>query len=468
VVGGQSYSVLGYTRTAVTGRASTIAVDWYTTAGAVASVASSTSSATTSTTTYATRTVTNVTAPADAAFARIRVKNAATAAGAEIHYWDSIEFEPGSNTTFTGWAAAATYYWRAAFQDVSGLWSDYSVAALVTRTAKGTLTITIPSSGTPVVQDATPPVAWTFTGTQKAFQITVKDAAGLTLNKPVKVTSALLAATVPAGVVTKDGTTYTLTVEVWDTVDREATPGDAVSVVATRSFTYTQSATVTVVAALTATDLSPVAAVQLAWTRASAPDSYTILRDSQVIASGLLPGDLLVSGTTYAWVDYTAAPRTSHTWEVRAVVNNVTSTANPTVTKTIFPTGIWLMDPTDGTTVQLLGQDDGDWDMGEQAENFVVVGSDRVVRITAGLQGYEGNVTGIIAAFGGKTLAQIETDLFTLKGRIAGTVRLAIADLNFPVVLGNVVPMPTPSPDLNRKVKVAFWQQGENRFTGVL
>ena len=42
------------------------------------------------------------------------------------------------------------------------------------RDTKGTLTLTNPASGTPVVEEPTPPISWTFTGeTQASYQLTI-------------------------------------------------------------------------------------------------------------------------------------------------------------------------------------------------------------------------------------------------------------------------------------------------------
>jgi hypothetical protein len=296
--------------------------------------------------------------------------------------------------TFTPLADGASTYWRVRVQDGAGVWSPWSLAAQFSRTTKGTLTITNPAaSPNNFVSEATPPILWTFTGrTQTAHQVIITNAAGRWIHNSGKLTSSATSYTLPKGII-HDDKTYTVYIRVWDnTTSREATPGDAPYTQASRAFTYNLSATVAPVTALTGTDLTPVPALQRDWSRSTAPDSFTIVRGGKVIASNVLPGDAFTSGTSYRFVDHGADPNIPHTWKVRAVVNGVTSSANPTVTKTLKPAGIWLLDPDTDISVQLVGSDNGSWANGEDAEVYTPVGGTRVVRVTQALRGFEGSM----------------------------------------------------------------------------
>lgn len=383
--------------------------------------------------------------------------------------WTSPSFDSGTvatsdpqldlaTTAYAGMGAGTSTYWRVRVQDAGGQWSAWSDAALMAHQTKGTLTITNPSSGSPIVQEATPPILWSLSGrTQSAYQVIVTDTAGEWLYSSGKITSAATSHTLPAKII-HDGDTYTVIVRIWDTIEREGTPGQAAFTQASQSFTYTLSATVSPVTSFTGTDLSPHPAIQLDWVRATAPDSYTIVRDGKVIEAGVLPGDLLVSGTSYRYKDWGAHPNKSHTWQVRAVVNGVTSTSNPTVTMTLSPKGIWLFDQARDIKVQLMGDDPGTWGMGEQADVYEVLGSQKIIRITQSMRGFEGNITGILAADGATTLAQAEQAMYDLKEYAGRTYQLILSNLSLPVIIGNVVIAPSPEKEIIKRVSFDFWQ----------
>lgn len=376
-----------------------------------------------------------------------------------------------STTAYAGLAVGSSTYWRVRVQDASGQWSGWSDAAQFTRTAKGTLTITNPAaSPSNFVTEATPPITWTFTGTtQKAWQVIIEDSAGdQWLHTSGKLTSAATSYTLPALVI-HDSTTYTLAIRVWDTVDREGTPNDPAYVEATRTFTYNKTGA-TVVTAFTGTDLTPEPGVQLNWTDATAPDSYTITRDGKVIAAGVLAADVLVSGTSYRYTDRGAAPRASHTWEVRRVVNGVTSTSNPQVTKTLTPLGIWLIDDARNIRQQIMGDDEGDWEMGEQADVYEPLGSTEVVRITQALRGYQGHISGTLAANAvtGQTIDQAEANMWDLKRKAGQKLKLVLSNVAITCVIGNVLIKPSPETEIVKDVEFDFWQVDDLPFTPLL
>jgi hypothetical protein len=372
-------------------------------------------------------------------------------------------------TAYAGLADGGTAWWRVRVQDAAGVWSDWSDGVSFTRATKGTLAINNPAaSPNNFVQEATPPITWTLTGrTQTAFQVVIKDSAGEWLHSSGRQTSAVTSYTLPAKII-HDGLTYTVAVRVWDTFSRESVPNDPPYTETSRSFTYNLSAGVSPVTGFSSTDLAPEPGVQLDWTSSTAPDSFTVVRDGRVIAAAVAPGDVFVSGTQYRVIDRSADPRRSHTWQVRRVVNGVTSTSNPTSTRTLTPIGIWLLDEESNLRQQIMGDDPGDWAMGEQADNHEVRGSSFVVRITQSLRGFEGTISGTIAASTGQTIDQAEANMWEFKRKPGRVYRLVLSNMAIPVVIGNVVVAPSPEQEIIKRVSFDFWQADDLPFTPVL
>jgi hypothetical protein len=372
-----------------------------------------------------------------------------------------------ATTAYAGLADAASVWWRVRTQDGAGLWSDWSDAAQFQRRAKGTLTVTNPPvSG--LITEPTPPILWSFTGTQTAWQIFITTPGSATsVYNTGKVSGTATAHTLPAGIL-KDDSTYTLNLRVWDNIDREATPGEFTWVHVNRNFTYDYDATIDPVTTLAATDLAPAPGVTLTWSRATAPDSFAIRRDGQIIAANLLPGPLSTGGITYAYVDPTPDPGRPVTWRVDSIVNGKTSSANPTVTKTLDTQGIWL---TDGGTiqVQIVGQEQGTWGMGEQSATYTPIGAQKTALVTQALRGYEGTINGQILSTDTGTLQEKFAALMTLKGG-AGRVRwLTIEDsMTIPVLIRNVVAAPAPGQEPVMDVSFDFYQFDELPFTAIL
>jgi hypothetical protein len=153
---------------------------------------------------------------------------------------------------------------------------------------------------------------------------------------------------------------------------------------------------------------------------------------------------------------------------VKAVVNGKQSPAGQTATATTNPVGVWLIDLDRDVTVVLADDDEGSWEMPDEASVYTPIGSEEVVRIVGGLRGYEGSLSGLlIEGFHGKTFAQQEKDLWSIKERPSQTVRLIAGDVNTRVLIGNVVVAPRPTTrkgDIVKEVSFDFWQVGELQF----
>jgi len=253
--------------------------------------------------------------------------------------------------------ADAVWWWRAEVIDGAGLRSGWSDWVSFTRTAKPTVTITNPTAGT--VSEATPPISWTVSETQVAYQVFITDPAdpATVLWTTGKVSSSATTATV-ADAVLAPGAEYGLTVRVWDEAPREATPGDPPYTDVSTTFTFELSSDVDPVTDLVVVASTDSPAVTLRWERADAPDSYTILRDGVPIAANVLPVDTITSGTSNEWVDAFPSPRREHVWQVLAVVNGATSDDNPEDMLTTRPKGVWLSTLDGSLSVCLSG--DGD------------------------------------------------------------------------------------------------------------
>ena len=301
-----------------------------------------------------------------------------------------------STTAWGGLTAGSSIYWRVRVRDGSLKWSPYSDPAQFTRQNKSTLTITNPPvSG--LVTEFTPPITWTFSGTQTGYRVIIWRIGAATLPDTVVhdsdvISGTALSYTLPVGVLIEDGQTYKAEVRAYDQYDRENLPGDLPYVVATRNFTVTTGATA-VVTSLAATaqtiygERSPF--VKLTWSQATMPDSYTIKRDGKVVDADLDPADLLVSGTSYAYTDYGARANVQHTWKVQANVSGINSADVSVVTTVIEVPGVWLYDQDLENIILITGTDPGSWEMPENAAEHMVVNANRPVRITAGQYGWK-------------------------------------------------------------------------------
>lgn len=358
-------------------------------------------------------------------------------------------------------AAAEVWFWRSQTQDAAGLWSGWSDWVSFTRTAKPTLTITNPAvAPDDFVSESTPPISWTATG-QVAYQVFITDPVDTTevLWTSGKVTSTDNSVTLPDLVtpILSPGGTYSVTVRVWDGVERESTPGDPVFVEASRVFTFDLSVSVTPVSSFTVTGAAPRPEAVLGWTRATAPDSFTILRDGVTVAENLVPADLLVSGTTYEYVDTAAPPRgAGHEWSVLAVVGGVSSDSNPTASLTLSPEGIWLSKP-DGSLSLLIGGDGFTAEPHEDSTVHSPLGATNPVLITQAIHGRRGHVDGFLRAHGdvpGVSVADWLEMWDTIRSVPGQTLNLVLSDTAMKVFIHNA--LTAPAEEFADSIPIAF------------
>jgi hypothetical protein len=283
-----------------------------------------------------------------------------------------------------------------------------------------------------------------------------------------KRTSTLDSYTIPAPVIKWSGIPYTFVVRVWDDQDRETTPNDQTYVQVSRTAEYVFDATVDGVTALTATPLTPFPGVLIEWSRATAPDMFVLWRDGEVAYHSVDPSNYNTGATTYAISDPYADPKKQHTYMVQAVVNGKSSQTNPTATATPDCEGIWLHDVVRGIRVQLLGTDEGTWDMREVSAVYAPVNGTKSVVVTQALGGYEGSISGVIVSHDDVDIDEEEQKLWDLKSTPGTQYVLTLSNMSLQVVISNLVISPTPNQETQKRVSFKFYQQDNLPFTAIL
>ena len=391
-----------------------------------------------------------------------------------------------SATAYGGLSDGSTTYWRVRVRDEAGGISDWSDVASFSRDDKGTLAITNPAApSSNFVDEFTPPISWTLTGeTQKAYQVRIARATAPNtwIYDSGRVTSTSTTHTLPfrwhGHRVLRDDLSYIVNVRVWDTKDRVATPSIPVFQSASRTFSVQYDGTPTVVTDFTATQPTEAPWVRLQWNRATMPDQWVIVRDGEVIDKVDTAADLLFTGTTYRYTDYTARPNVAHIYKVRAVdiITGNRKMAATSPTSTITPTcpGFWLIDPDrPSLEVNLAGTDTGNIAYAEDSALFAPIGATSPTRIVSSLRGLEGTITGPIETTIVHTWDVHKANLLALKATPSQTYRLAFGDENIPATISHVSAIAAPDalPTLNHMKLTAsfmFEQNGDLPFDAEL
>jgi hypothetical protein len=373
-----------------------------------------------------------------------------------------------STTAYAGLANLATTYWRAQVRDQDGGESAWSDPVPFTRTNQGTLAISAPSGST--IKDATPTVTWGLTGATQAFwmvRVMLSDQRQVELFSTGKRTGTTTSYTLPEGVIDDEGVGYILQVTVWDNVHRQAVPGFPTYVRASKTVTVADGAA-GAPSALSATPDANTPAVVLTWT-ATAPDTFTIVRDGKVIKALLDPADALVSGSTYTYTDWTASPRTQHSYAVRRVVAGDQSPKCAPATATPRPKGVWLVDSSVTPARWIVARGNGvdDWERADSYALYRVLGAAAPVKVTSAMGGLDGTFVGELW---NNSFVSTATQLDTINLMLAHpdrTLRLVAGHINIPVVVGDLSSgvHELLLTNLDRaKVKWKFWQVGELSF----
>ena len=382
--------------------------------------------------------------------------------------WDSGEqatAAPQLDSAALGYTGAPTdvlRYWRARVQNQAGTWSGWSVPESFKY-----FPLPVPVMDSPtgtVVEDATPPVLFhAASGTPSLWQVAVYDeqTRRVLWERSWAPMTAPLAVTVGEGVIKDSTTRYRFAVQVRDALPREAIPGFPIYGEAVRVVTYQPSASVTNPTGLTATQpVKGAPRVLLGWSRASAPDTFTVLRNGIVLAV-VAAADVFTSGTSYAWVDVAAPPETPLTYTVRAGVNGQSSTGVEATIGPLKVRGVWIVDVADELDPAVIyGEDDGTWRLGEESEWFTPLGADHAVLITAAQRGYEGSMSGELldrpTPLPNVTSMEMRRRLLEYRARPGRPVYLVAQDTSIRVVLAHVNVTPTPQAGLTYGASFEF------------
>ena len=374
--------------------------------------------------------------------------------------WDSgvvpaaiPEFDLAAST-FPG-LTGATSWWRVRVQDGAGLWSKtWSDAASMRYVERGVVTLTQPSGDT--IMDPTPPVQWDFTGTQSAYEVVVwrGDKVRDAVYSSGRRASGSQATFVPSGIL-RDDRTYTITVRVWDDVERATTPGAPAYRQASRAVWFDDDLAVPVPLSLTASQVGQSPFVDIEWTVADQPDEFQLVRDGAILGQWA-PADVRLDGQTYRFTDRTAPPLVPVQYDIRSVVAGKRSPAMSTVLNHKV-VGVWLTTATE--QVCLTGQDVGSPTLGERSTAHEV--GDRVVITTDALRGHEGDWAGElhsdIACAPGVTSKEWRDRLMRIRSNPSGA-RLHMGPVNFPAILANINVRATAYSELSYSASFSYWQ----------
>lgn len=356
-----------------------------------------------------------------------------------------------------------TYWWRVKIQDANGVASDWSDASEFEYRTLGVAAITVPAGAT--VTTTRPVITHTLTGRTQAFSAYLVYEDDVLVYERPKLATTATSFTLPLGYIRDTTASYDLVVRVWDTFDREVV-GTALDYAEdVQTVTLVDSVGTGPVLTLTATQDD--GHVVLTWTRAAAPDSFSIRVDGVIVEDEIEPADVLVSGTTYRKSFYRAAPWASSTstYSVLAVTSAIQSAANPTATLTFQPRGIWLVDEDSGYEVNILGRDPVSSVVGESGATFFPLGRRDPVRIVDSIRGFEGGISGALLTWSGTTIAEAKTAFQYLKGHPDAAVRLIYGRRNIPVTLGDATLELIDQGEEAYSVDVSYFQRDEWTIT---
>ena len=246
--------------------------------------------------------------------------------------------------------------WRVRQSNAAG-WSPWSGWVVLTRAPVGALVITQPPGDpdpdddgvmVPVpVDDGTPPVTWTYTTTDGAVQTAWRgrlyDTAGDVIADSGRTIGTDTDWTPNRGL-TRNGQEGVIEVEIWDDTDRVATPGDPVSVLASKPVILQADPTVDPVSSLTGRVGTWVPDVTLTATRAAIPDYLALVRDGEEVArwAGVDIFTDVAGVPTATVVDPASRMNVEHVWQLVPIVNGKKAAGGPTYTSVPRCLGIWL------------------------------------------------------------------------------------------------------------------------------
>lgn len=415
---------------------------------------------------------------------RVQLSNTATvgASGAFTSpLWSSAE-TPNTTGVFvlssiSGSPTAANgsgYYWIGSLKGTDGKWSPWSDPVRYIRQDHGTLSITNPAAAPlDYVEDSTPPLAWTLSGvTQTQYQYVIYDATtfAVLVQSPVFLgdDNSITPAT---NIVTINNKRYIFEIRTWDQYAPKRQPVTVNSLskptyaTANRSFTYVLTAAVSPVTNLQLVNHNPKPYVTLSWDRATEPDAFEISRNGVVIATNLTGTDTNKSGTSYSWSDYFPPPTVPLEYEVRVIVNNQTSSANPTATTINSSALAWVADLDNDVFIAISGETPVEPVLTEVGTTHQPLNSSYDVRIVQSLHGYSGSVSGGLCGEcigDGTTSEDLQRQLLAIRDQPGKRLHLSIGNIAVPVVIFDVTTAPRYGPSFGNLYSVSFnWHEVE-------
>ncbi|MGH3475295.1 MAG: DNRLRE domain-containing protein [Nocardioidaceae bacterium] len=377
-------------------------------------------------------------------------------------------------TSFVPLANGASTMWRAR-QRTDGGWSAWSGWVPFTYAVRPSLTITSPS-GTPdvngriPVNDGTPPVVWSFTGTQVAWRARLIDDTGKVLADSQRIAGTDTTWTPPAGL-TADSQVGVLEVTVWDNSARVAVEGQPAENIAQLNIVLSPDGTITAFTGTTATHTGWEPVVTVTGHRTAIPDEVALDRDGREVAR--YPGASVMvaaagGGFNATVTDIGARMNRSHTWSLRPIVNSKKGPVGPVASDVPRCQGVWLYNA-DKEPVVLWATDAGDHTQAETAVVHQPLGANlnqppvrrRLVRATT-----TGNVSGLITEILGWSALVMEQRLRDWVEEDAGAVyTLIFGNYAGAVIIGDVTfseTSPGRDPDGNPEIKVSYnyWDTG--------
>ena len=375
--------------------------------------------------------------------------------------WDSgqvVTAAPQLNSATLGYAGAATdalRYWRARVQNQAGTWSGWSGVETFKFYALPVPSMSSPPAG--VIEDSTPPILYGLTsGTDALWQVVVYDAASMRVlwAREWAPQAAPRSVVVPEGIIKDSTTVYRIAVQVRDSRAREAIPGTPIYGEIARDVTYQPSASVTDPTGLVVTQPQPgEPRLLLSWSRAAAPDGWTIVRNGQVIASPPYLDTWTGTGSTHEWVDRGVPPDTPLEYVVRASVNGVDGTGLAAAVPPLQVRGVWLLD-TFGELdpVVVYGEEAGTWSLPDDSDWVTPLGADYSILVTGRRRGYEGSIAGEILdktwPLPGVTAQQMRARALAWRDHPGRPAWLVAQDTAVKVVTSGMTVRPTPQSGL--------------------
>ncbi|HKY57657.1 MAG TPA: DNRLRE domain-containing protein [Aeromicrobium sp.] len=356
-----------------------------------------------------------------------------------------------NDTAYAGLADGATTSWRAQHQTAAG-WSSWSPWVSFSREDLDTVTLTAPAA---TVADPSPPFAWTFGGTQTAWQ------ADLYYRGVIVATSGRVSGTdtswTPPGYPNNGPVTETgvrsARVRVWDDVVRIATQGAPSYATDSADFDVVFDGTVDPMDTLVESSLNPLPGVLLTGTRAAGiPDEVAILHDGELVAR-LDGGDVFTTSTDFEITDWWLQMGRETEVTVVAIVNGEFADDSPSVTVTARCSGLWLVEPDSGDALVLWGIESGEWGQADIASEHQTI-SGRVIRRRLSAGRRSGSLSGDILDIGSVLADDTVAAFETFRDNDAGTeYRLIAGQLNLGVIAGNFRWSPTPSENQDDEVR---------------